>query len=148
MTYLRDTRLGNADSTLQIVNSKLQIVDLELQNLDSELRNADSELQILDSELQDVDLKLQGLDSKLQDLDSKLREVDSKLQNHAKTADRDRHPASAARERATRNPPVEAGDSFVDLRAQPGRSASCAVRRARQWAHRRAMRPGRAARAA
>jgi hypothetical protein len=110
MTYHSDSRLKivdlklqNAHSKLQIVNSKLRFVDLELQNLDSELRNAAPELRILDSELRILDSELQNLHSKLQNVDSRLREVDSKLQNHAKTADRDRHPGSAAAARTTRN---------------------------------------------
>jgi hypothetical protein len=110
MIYLSDTRLKivdlklqNGDSMLQIVNSKLRFVDSELQNPDSELQITDSELQNLDSELQNLDSKLQNVDSGLQNVDSRLREVDSKLQNHAKTADRDRHPGSAAAARTTRS---------------------------------------------
>jgi len=104
--YLRDTRLRivdlklqTADSRLQIVNSQLQIVALELQNFDPKLRVVDSKLQILDSELQNVDSELQNVHLKLQILDSKLQMLDSKLQNHAKTADRDRHAGSATAER-------------------------------------------------
>jgi chromosome segregation ATPase len=110
MTYFSDTRLRivhlklqGADSTLQNVDSKLQIVDSGLQNVDSKRQNVDSKLQGTDSKLQNVDMKLQNVDMKLQNPDSKLGTLDLKLQNHAKTADRDRHPGSATAERATRN---------------------------------------------
>ena len=98
-----DTGLQDLDLELRNSNSELQDLDSELRNAGSELRNLDSELQDVDLELRNVNLKLQNPDSKPQNVDSKLREVDSKLQNHAKTADRNRHPASAVRERITRN---------------------------------------------